>query len=369
MEKCHALTKKGTPCSRNAKDNGFCTQHKKFEKGFNYSHKDKTKLKLPRLPENISQKLANCSQVGLNKIKEQIIQMWLEDGGSILILEKYNRRIPVASDVYQELLKIFNNEDIVLSQIFISESSIPKEPKKQSEEIPIGSDIPPKAPVNLSYYANFIPKVGKIMNEEHKKAFQVLKQFIQERWIKEGNILYNNLIYLSAYTYKNAENFFRLKIQEVTKDVDYWKNYLMSQLFRIGRNVPKPYKQETPKPKVEPKIEPLGSIRKIQYKNMEEELIKLLPDKDIKLFIEIIKINSSLYKVTTKQDIHKLYIQFHPDKCGLDPKIVKLCSAFCAKVESIKKAWEYNKNPKACSPARTRGDDTETILKILNDEI
>jgi hypothetical protein len=38
-------------------------------------------------------------------------------------------------------------------------------------------------------------------------------------------------------------------------------------------------------------------------------------------------------------------------------------------VENIKKAWEYNKNPKACSPARTRGDDTETILRILNDEI
>jgi hypothetical protein len=141
----------------------------------------------------------------------------------------------------------------------------------------------------------------------------------------------------------------------------------MTNIFRIGRN---PIKKKS-EPKIsEPEAKiPKPSVRKIQYKNIEDELMKLLPDKDIKLFMEIIKINSSLYKVNSKHDIHKLYIQFHPDKCGLDSKIVKLCSAFCAKVESIKKSWEYNKNPKACSPARTRGDDTETILKILNDEI
>jgi hypothetical protein len=365
MEKCHALTKKGTVCTRNAKENGFCKQHKDYEKGFKYTYKPK--IKLPRLPENISQKLANCSQVGLNKIKEQIIEMWIQDGGSYLILDKYNRRIPVSIAAYQELLKIFNNEEVVLSQIFVTESSEPKE-----SEIPIGSENPPKAPVNLSYYSNFIPKDGKIMNEEHNKAFQTLKEFIQERWIKEGNILYNNIIYLSAHTYKSAENFFRLKIQEVTKDDTYWTNYLMSRIFRIGKNVPKKTSESSkaPKPEAkESKPEPKTSIRKIQYKNMEEEIKKLLPDKDIKLFIEIIKINSSLYKVNSKQDIHKLYMQFHPDKCGTDSKIVKLCGAFCAKVENIKKTWEYNKNPKACSPARTRGDDTETVLRILNDEI
>jgi hypothetical protein len=364
MEKCHALTKKGTVCTRNAKENGFCKQHKNYEKGFKYAYKGKAKIELPRLPENISQKLANCSQIGLNKIKEQIIEMWLQDGGSYLTLDKYNRRIPVATDAYQELLKIFNNEEAVLSQIFVTESKIP-----DNSEIPIGSDVPPKAPINLSYYSNFIPSVGKVMNEEHNKAFQRLKEFIQERWIKEGNILYNNLIYLSAHTYKSAENFFRLKIQEVTKDDTYWTNYLMSRNFRIGRNVPKKTQyssKEIPKPEVkETKI----PIRKIQYKNIEDELKKLFPDKDIKMFMEIIKVNSSVYKVNSKQEIHKLYIQFHPDKCDIDPKIVKLCGAFCAKLENIKKTWEYNQNPKACSPARIRGDDTETILKILNDEI
>ena len=360
MEKCHALTKKGTVCTRNAKENGFCKQHKDYEKGFKYRP---PKLQLPRLPENISQKLANCSQIGLNKIKEQIIQMWLEDGGYIMGLD-HRRRIPVGPDVYQELLKIFNNEEAVLSQIFYTERI------HKPEDIPIGSENPPKAPVNLSYYANFIPKIGKIMNEDQNKAFQVLKQFIQDRWIQEGNILHNNLIYLSAYTYKSAENFFRLKIQEVTKDENYWMNYLMSRIFRVGKNVPKNTKPEQKIPK-EPSIqkEPKLPIRKIQYKNIEDELKKLFPDKDIKMFMEIIKVNSSVYKVNSKQEIHKLYIQFHPDKCDIDPKIVKLCGAFCAKLENIKKAWEYNQNPKACSPARTRGDDTETILKILNDEI
>ena len=368
MEKCHALTKKGTVCTRNAKENGFCKQHKNYEAGFKYKP---PKIELPRLPENISQKLANCSQIGLNKIKEQIIEMWLQDGGSYLTLDKYNRRIPVAIDVYKELLKIFNNEEVVLSQIFVTEKLYSENPKesKPASDIPIGSEVPPKAPINLSYYSNFIPKVGKVMSEENNKAFQTLKQFIQERWTQEGNILYNNLIYLSAHTYKSAENFFRLKIQEVTKEDIYWTNYLMSRIFKIGRNVPKKTQESKPSMPKESKEIPKPSIRKIQYKNMEEEIIKLLPDKDIKLFIEIIKINASLYKINSKHDIHKLYLQFHPDKCGNDPKIVKLCGAFCAKVENIKKVWEYNKNPKACSPARTRGDDTETVLKILNDEI
>lgn len=368
MEKCHALTKKGTVCTRNAKENGFCKQHKNYEKGFKYRQ---PKIELPRLPENISQKLANCSQIGLNKIKDQIIEMWLQDGGCYLTLDKYNRRIPVAIDVYQELLKIFNNEEVVLSQIFVTEKLYSEKPKesKPAPDIPIGSEVPPKAPINLSYYSSFIPSVGKVMNEENNKAFQTLKDFIQERWLKEGNILHNNLIYLSAHTYKSAENFFRLKIQEVTKDDTYWTNYLMSRIFKIGRNVPKKTQESKSSIPKEYKEVPKSSIRKIQYKNMEEELKKLLPDRDIKLFIEIIKINSSLYKINSKHDIHKLYMQFHPDKCGVDPKIVKICGAFCAKVENIKKVWEYNKNPKACSPARTRGDDTETVLKILNDEI
>jgi hypothetical protein len=60
---------------------------------------------------------------------------------------------------------------------------------------------------------------------------------------------------------------------------------------------------------------------------------------------------------------------FHPDKCDNNPKVLKLCNAFCAKVENIKKNWEHSRNPKAVSPTRVRGDDTETILRILNDEM
>lgn len=368
MEKCKAFTKKDKPCSRNAKINGFCTQHK------DYIPKP-SKIQLPRLPENISQKLANCSQIGLNKIKEQIIQMWLEDGGYIMALDS-KRRIPVGPDVYKELLKIFNDEEAVLSQIFYTEKTEEEVPKPH--DIPIGSTNPPKAPVNVSYYSNFIPTVGRIMTKENIKAFDTLKKFIQDYWIKEGNILHHNFIYLTSHTYKSAESFFRLKIREATIDVDYWTNYLMSNIFRVGKEnkQSKPSKDQKDPPKgsfIPPKEDPpkgsSKSIRKIQYKNIEEELKKLFPDKNIKIFMEIIKVNSSVYKVNSKQEIHKLYIQFHPDKCGIDPKIVKLCGAFCAKLENIKKAWEYNQNPKACSPARTRGDDTETILKILNDEI
>ena len=49
-------------------------------------------------------------------------------------------------------------------------------------------------------------------------------------------------------------------------------------------------------------------------------------------------------------------------------KILKF-RIFNKSLENIKKIWEHSKNPKAASPLRVQGDDTETILRILNDEV
>ena len=395
MEKCKAITKKKKQCTRNAKENGYCGQHnpEHSSKESKIPKVPKSGPKVPkepkisiRLPENISEKLANSSQVGLDKIKEQIIKMWLEDGGSVLTLLKYNNRIPVDVETYKQLLKIFNNEEVVLQQMFVTESSIPeskdskdsKGPKDSKEskgpkpppssKLPTGSTNPPKVPIKITYYSDFIPKEGTILSPENQKAFQTLKKFIQDQWTKSGEILHQEFIYLASHTYKNAENYLRTKIQEVNTlykiDVKHWTSYLMSNIFKIGVNPPNNSKI----PKSEGPKEPVP-IRKIQSKDISSELTKLFPDKDTKLFMEIIVVTSSVYKVNSKADIMKLYMVFHPDKCDNNPKVLKLCNAFCAKVENIKKNWEHSKNPKAVSPTRVRGDDTETILRILNDEI
>ena len=423
MEKCKAITKKKNQCSRNAKENGYCGQHKnskeskipksKIPESSKESKIPKSGPKIPkepkisiRLPENISEKLANSSQVGLNKIKEQIIQMWLEDGGSVLTLLKYNNRIPVDIETYKQLLKIFNNEEVVLQQMFVTElpkSEGPKDSKEskgskpppyseksKSSKIPTGSTNPPKVPIKITYYSDFIPKEGNVMSPENQKAFQTLKKFIQDQWLKSGEILHQGFIYLTSKTYKNAENYLRTKIQEVNSiykiDVKHWTSYLMDNIFKIGTEpkenpkVPKSEgSKENPKvPKSEgskenPKISkpegPVHILRKIQRKDIQTELTKLFPEKDTKVFMDIIVITSSSYKVNSKVDIMKLYMLFHPDKCDNNPKVLKLCNTFCAKVENIKKIWEHSKNPKAASPLRVQGDDTETILRILNDEV
>ena len=214
MEKCKGITKKGTPCPWKGKFEGYCKSH-------NPQKKTKTKsetIHLPRLPENISQKLANCSNVGIEKIKKQIIDMWLEDGGDYLTLKKYNNRIPVAQDVYKELLKIFNQEEVVLSQIFVTENfSSPNfsSPKEDKASIPIGSSRPPLVPIKVHYYSDFIPISGKTLSEEQEKNFQTLKSFIQKEWLNLKEILHNNLIYLTPIVYANAKNFIRNKIKEL----------------------------------------------------------------------------------------------------------------------------------------------------------
>jgi hypothetical protein len=372
MEKCKAITKKKNQCTRNAKENGYCGQHnpEHSSKESKIPKVPKSGPKVPkepkisiRLPENISEKLANSSQVGLDKIKEQIIKMWLEDGGSVLTLQKYNNRIPVDIETYKQLLKIFNNEEVVLQQMFVTEQ-IPAPESKNSKgpkdskgsKLPTGSTNPPKVPIKITYYSDFIPKEGTVLSPENQKAFQTLKKFIQDQWTKSGEILHQGFIYLASHTYKSAENYIRVKIQEVNSlykiDVKHWTSYLMNNIFKIGANPPnsskvpksegpKVPKSEGPKvPKSEGPKEPVP-IRKIQSKDISSELIKLFPDKDTKLFMDIIIVTSSSYKVNSKADIMKLYMGFHPDKCDNNPKVLKLCNAFCAKVENIKKNWEH----------------------------
>ena len=384
MEKCKGVTKKGTPCPWKGKYEGYCKSH---------SPKNSSKsepIHLPRLPENISQKLANCSNVGIEKIKKQIIDMWLEDGGDYLILKKYTNRIPVAQDVYKELLKIFNQEEVVLSQIFVTENfnspnfSSPKEDNSPKESVPIGSSRPPLVPIKVHYYSDFIPTKGKVLSEEQEKSFQTLKSFIQKEWLNLKEILHNNLIYLTPIVYANAKNFIRNKIKEVndiyTIDVEFWLNYLMKRIFALGKEPTKSSSKTSSKtsskiPKKEfkspmlQKVNPIPKTRKFQIQNVEEELKKIFPDKDISLYTKIVKVNASNYPIQSKVDIHKLYLQFHPDKCDSNPKTIKLCNVFCGKVENIKKCFEFSKNPKVASPIRSRGDDTESILKILNDEV
>ena len=128
---CKGFTKKGEKCKCKAKFGDYCGFHRvdkepkvpkapkvpKVPKEPKVPKRNFDGLDLPRIPVNLKEKLANASDIGLKKIKEQIIQMWLEDGGSYLTLEKYKNRIPVAPDVYKLLLQEFNGEEFVMNQI------------------------------------------------------------------------------------------------------------------------------------------------------------------------------------------------------------------------------------------------------------
>lgn len=368
--KCKATTKKGSRCTRNAKAHGLCNQH---NPSVQKKAKNSPPLELPRLPDNLSEKLANCSDIGINKIKEQIIKMWLEDGGSYLTLDKYNNRIPVALDVYQELIKRFNGEEIVVQRIFVTES-IPKPEKPKV----YGYSTPPMVPIGVEMYANFIPnkKDIKTLNKTQEKAFKKLQDFIFTEWKKLGQPIHEGMIYLTLETYNGASKFIRNKFQEVNDkvfpiEVDYWFNYFMSRTFRIGEKQPRAYKPEdkpNPKPKIKTVSAPPKPQRSITYQNFKTELQKIFKDKDIDVFINVIQTNSNLYPIKSKGEIHKLYMEYHPDKCDTDSKVVKLCNVFCAKMENIKKLWNYKNNP-ALSPPKILGNDIESVLKILNNEV
>jgi hypothetical protein len=306
----------------------------------------------------------------LTKIKEQIIKMWLEDGGSYLTLDKYNNRIPVSIPVYAELIKRFNGEEIIVDQIFVTEVL----PKTESKPKVYGSNKPPMVPISTEMYSAFIPKKGIfILSKPQQKALKKIQNFITTEWVKMGEKIYDGKVYLIEKIYNGAKNFLRNKFKEVNDnvypiDIEHWLEYFMKSIFEIG-----PVKPDEPKAK--PKINkpiipniPPPTPKMFNSKNYKEELVKHFPDKDIDLYINIITCNSGEYPIKSKLEIHKLYLEFHPDKCITNPKVAKLCNVFCAKVENIKKIWDHRKNP-SVSPAKVRGNDIDSVLKILNDEV
>jgi hypothetical protein len=411
---CKGFTKKGEKCKNKAKFGDYCGIHKepkvpktpkapkepkvpkvpkeqkapkppkepKAPKPPKEPKRNFDGLDLPRIPVNLKEKLANASDIGLKKIKEQIIQMWLEDGGSYLTLEKYKNRIPVAPDVYKLLLQEFNGEEFVMNQIFIDVSSEPKEDK----ETPVyGSSRAPLVPITLTYYTDFIPKgkFSKILNSEQQESFNKLKNFIFKKWKELGEIIQYNKIYLESKTYEGAKIFFKNKLLEVSTiydiNIDFWTEFIMTNIFSIGiknpnesKNQKESHSNESKIPK-QPKINiPKSSNKKkrnILMENAEKELINLFPNKDVKVYIEIITKNTNDYVIKSNADIYKLYKEFHPDKCSSDPKIVKLCNLFCGRVENIKKLWAYRKSPKTASPVSGKLHETEILLRILNEEI
>lgn len=368
-EICQGLTKKGEKCKYKAKFDIYCGKHrvnKDSDKGSDKENKKSKEPKfdgidLPRIPERLKEKLANASDIGIKKIKEQIIQMWLEDGGSYSILQKYENRIPVSENVYNILLKEFNNEEIVMNQIFCYIQTVP-----ETKETIYGSSRAPLVPTSLHYYSDFISsdfesRNDKVLTKEEQESFNKFKNFIFKKWTGLGEIIYKNTIYLTKKVYDSASIFISNKLKEVNGlyviNIEFWTNYIMKNIFAIGK-----FKKEIVKPKEIPK-------RKITLENIESELSKIFPDKDIKIYIDVISKNTKDYNINSNTDIYKLYREFHPDKCSLDQKVVKLCNLFCGRVENIKKLWNYKKNPNVASPISSRLNETSILLKILNDEI
>ena len=362
---CQGLTQKGEKCKYRAKFGIYCGKHRTSCKG---PDKDKSRkfdgIDLPRIPERLKEKLANASDIGIKKIKEQIIQMWLEDGGSYSILKKYGNKIPVAEDVYEILLKEFNDEEVVMNQIFTKDfnSDIPKKNQsstKPSQDHIYGSTRAPLVPTSLHYYTDFISedfesRKTKVLTKEEQESFNKFKVCIFKKWTGLGEIIHNNKKYLTKKTYNSAYNFIKIKLEDVndlyTINIVFWTNYIMKNIFSIS--------------KVKDKISKTFSKSKFTLKDIESELSKLFPDKDIKIYIDIISKNTRDYSISSNADR-----EFHPDKCSSDEKIVKLCNLFCGRVENIKKLWDYKKNPNIASPISSRPEETGLVLKILNEEI
>jgi hypothetical protein len=399
---CKGITSKGEKCKYKAKFGEFCGFHRvdktpkvpkapkapkepKVPKESKEPKRNFDGLDMPRIPEKLKEKLANASDIGLKKIKEQIIRMWLEDGGSYLTLEKYKNRIPVAPDVYKLLLQQFNGEEFVMNQIFVDCFS---EPKEDTNKPVYGSSRAPLVPITLTYYTDFIPKgkFSKVLNSEQQEAFNKLKSFIFKKWKEVGEIIQYNKIYLEPSTYEGAKIFFKNKLLEVSTiydiNIDFWTEFIMNNIFCIGIKDPngKNESKSTETPKNDPKKKTFStpkinlekqnkSKRNVILTNMEKELSIIFPGKDIKVYMEVINKNTNEYVINSNADIHKLYREFHPDKCSSDPKVIKLCNLFCGRVENIKKLWAYKKAPKVASPVSSKLKETEIVLQILNNEI
>jgi hypothetical protein len=388
--KCIAITKKGKQCPYKAKFGDYCGIHDPLggnpsEGSSKASVKPKHKfdgVKLPRLPEKLKEKLGNATEVGIRKIKEQIIQMWLEDGGTYITLCKYKNKIFVSQENYTILLEEFNGEEFVLNQIFTTENVL--ETKAPQFEY-YGSSTSPLVPISLSFYSDFIPEGAKIkdsrvLTPEQLVSFTKLKTFIFDKWKGLGELIQNNKIYLIEKKYSSAHAYITGKIKELNSvkpvNVFYWSNYIMVNIFAIGKEkeTQKPFEGFknfwVPENPLDPYLKkPTISSVKPQI-NLEEELKKFFPDKNVKTYLEIVLKDTSLYKINSKADIFKLYSEFHPDKCGImTDKKAKLCNLFCGRVENIKKLWYYRTNPGSASPIAGKKGEEVSLQRILNDEI
>ena len=377
-ELCKGITKKGEKCKYKCKFGMYCGKHNVEKRQSKESKSPKESkhnfdgIDLPRLPERLKEKLANSSDIGIKTLKEQIIQMWLEDGGSYSILQKYGNRIPVAEDVYILLLKEFNDEEFVMDRIFTTEHR-----SKNDSEVIYGSSRVPLVPTSLHYYSDFIPQFFVTsLTKEQQESFISLRTFIFKKWNGLGEIIHNNKIYLNKGIYDGAKKYIKTKLQEVndlyTINIDFWTDYIMTNIFEIGKDKDefKNTWQKTFKKTKVVKPEPIKYVSKnVTIKNIESELNKIFPDKNVKVYIDIITKNTRDYKINSNADIYKLYKEFHPDKCDSDQKTVKLCNLFCGRVENIKKLWNNKKNPGLASPISSKFAETELLLKILNNEL
>jgi hypothetical protein len=389
--KCIAITKKGKQCPYKAKFGTYCGIHDPSADPSAKSSKDSAKPKhkfdgvnLPRLPEKLKEKLGNATDVGIRKIKEQIIQMWLEDGGTYITLCNYKNKIFISQENYTILLGEFNGEEFVLNQIFTTEKVLET---KAPEFEHYGSSTSPLVPISLSFYSDFIPegvkiKDSRVLTPEQIVSFVKLKTFMFDKWKGLGELIQNNKIYLTEKTYNSAHKYITNKIKELNPfkhvNVNYWSNYIMVNIFAIGKEKeaekpPKGFKKFwVPENPSDPYLKnPNTSADKTKVPlNLEEELKKFFPDKNLKTYLEIVLKDTSLYKINSKADIFKLYSEFHPDKCGdMNDKKAKLCNLFCGRVENIKKLWYYRSNPGSASPVASKKGEELYLQRILNDEI
>ena len=393
--KCIAITKKGKQCPYKSKIGDYCRIHNPSEEGTSAkpsvkpSAKPKHKfdgVNLPRLPEKLKEKLGNATEVGIRKIKEQIIQMWLEDGGTYFTLSKYKNKLFISQENYTILLDEFNGEEFVLNQIFTTENVL--ETKLFAFDYN-GSSTSPLVPISLSFYSDFIPEGSKIkdsrvLTPEQVASFTKLKTFIFDKWKGLGELIQNNKIYLTDKKYNSAHAYITSKIKELNSvkpvNVIYWSNYIMVNIFAIGNEklwTPEPPSEGFKKfwvPENPPEFylkTPKESFVKTKAPlNLEEELKKFFPDKNVKTYLEIVLKDTSFYKINSKADIFKLYSEFHPDKCGvMTDKKAKLCNLFCSRVENIKKLWYYRTNPGSASPIAGKKGEEVNLQRILNDEI
>jgi GR25 family glycosyltransferase involved in LPS biosynthesis len=113
--------------------------------------------------------------------------MWLEDGGSYSILNKYDNKIPVAEDVYKILLREFNDEEIVMVQIFVKPEESSNFKSQEKESTIYGSSRPPLVPISLHYYTDFISE-----NFEDRKKFHFLNIGYDGLEFEENSVVFVN---------------------------------------------------------------------------------------------------------------------------------------------------------------------------------